>query len=199
MDSDDEDSFGGCIKQTESCNNSLSNEIERKFSNSSDTSDADECQSKTRRPKLRRRPTRQVRFPSCKHRDKEDSSDDDRLFDSNKTISACSKIVLASKDGFTSSNESESGLADLPRPYLPHVNEMTSDRRSPPSHDTDNEQLSTFSVDDDCGDHTEINAAVVNEKAEDETHIYLESNPSSSSGEVLVSCDDSSGKDSSSG
>ena len=172
------------------------------------TSDADGCQKKTRRPKLRRRPTRQaqVRLPLRKHRYEEDGTSDDdscdeRLCDSKKTISACSKIVSAAEDGFASSNESESGLADLPRPYLPYINEATNDLRSPSSQDRENEQLSTFSLDSDCSDHTEINAAVVNEEAEDQAHIYLESNSSSSNnGEELDSWDDdsSSGNDSSS-
>ena len=39
---------------------------------------------------------------------------------------------------------------------------------------------------------------VVNEEAEDQGHIYLESNSSSSNGEELDACDDSSGNDSSS-
>lgn len=142
------------------------------------------------------------RLPSRKHHYEEDTSDDDGLFDSNKTISACSKIFSAAEDGFASSNESESGLADLPLPdgpYLPYIslNEATNDLRSPSSQDTD-EQLSSFSVDSDCSDHTEINAVVVNEEAEDQAHIYLESNSSSSNGEELDSCDDSIGNDSSS-
>ena len=204
MDSDSDVGESVLVKQTESCSNFLSNGIKRQMSNSSDSSDADRCQRKTRRPKLRRRPTRQVqvRLPSRKHRYEEDTSDDDGLFDSNKTISACSKIVSAAEDGFASSNESESGLADLPLPdgpYLPYIslNEATNDLRSPSSEDTD-EQLSSFSVDSDCSDHTEINAVVVNEEAEDQAHIYLESNSSSSNGEELDSCDDSIGNDSSS-
>ena len=115
MDSDSD--VGELIEHQESC----SNGIKRQISNSSDTSDADGCQRKTRRPKLRRRPTRQVRLPSCKHHYEEDTSDDDGLFDSIKTVSDCSKIVSAAKDGFASSNESESGLADLPRPYVPYI------------------------------------------------------------------------------
>ena len=192
MDSDSD--VGELIEHQESC----SNGIKRQISNSSDTSDADGCQRKTRRPKLRRRPTRQVRLPSCKHRYEEDTSDDDGLFDSIKTVSDCSKIVSAAKDGFASSNESESGLADLPRPYVPYINEATNDWRSPSSQDTENEQLSTFSVDSDCSGHTEINAAVVNEETEDQTRAYLLSNSSGSNGEELDSCDDSSRNDSSS-
>ena len=173
MDSMDSDSnIGGSVKQTESCSNFLSNGIKRQMSNSSDTSDADECQRKPRRPKLRQRPTWQVSLPSCKHHYEEDTLDDDRLFDSNKTISACSKIVSAVEDGFASSNESESGLADLPHPYLPYINKATNDWQSPLSQDTENKQLSTFSVDSDCSDHTEINAAVMNEEAEDQTHRF---------------------------
>ena len=178
MDSDSD--VGGSINQTEPCSSFLSNGIKRQMSNSSDTSDADGCQSKTRRPKLRRRPTRQIRLPSCKHRYEEDTSDDDGFFDSKRTVSACKKIASVTKDGFTSSNESES------------------DRRSRSSQDSENEQLSIFSVDSDCGDHTEINAAVVNEEAEDAAHIYLESISSSSNVEELGSCDDSSGDYSSS-
>ena len=192
MDSDSD--VGELIEHQESC----SNGIKRQISNSSDTSDADGCQRKTRRPKLRRRPTRQVRLPSCKHRYEEDTSDDGGLFDSIKTVSDCSKIVSAAKDGFASSNESESGLADLPRPYVPYINEATNDWRSPSSQDTENEQLSTFSVDSDCSGHTEINAAVVNEETEDQTRAYLLSNSSGSNGEELDSCDDSSRNDSSS-
>ena len=115
MDSDSD--VGELIELQESC----SNGIKWQISNSSDTSDADGCQRKTRRPKLRRRPTRKVRLPSCKHHYEEDTSDDDGLFDSIKTVSDCSKIVSAAKDGFASSNESESGLADLPRPYVPYI------------------------------------------------------------------------------
>ena len=91
-----------------------------------------------------------MRLPSCKHCYEEDTSDDEGLFDSIKTVSDCSKIVSAAKDGFASSNESESGFTDLPRPYVPYINEATNDWRSPSSQDTENEQLSTFSVDSDC-------------------------------------------------
>ena len=150
---------------------------------------------------MRRRSTRQVRLPSYKHRYEEDTSDDDGLFkfDSIKTISACSKIVSAAEDGFASSNESESSSADLPRPnYVPYINEATNDWGSPSSHETENEQLCTFSVDSDYSGRTEINAAVVNEEAEDQTRAHLLSNSSGSNGEELDSCDDSSGNDSSS-
>ena len=148
---------------------------------------------------MRRRPIRQVRLPTYK-RYEEDTSDDDGLFkfDSIKTISACSKIVSAAEDGFASSNESESGSADLPRPYVPYINEATNDWGSPLSHETENEQLCTFSVDSDYSGHTEINAAVVNEEAEDQTRAYLLSDSRGSNGEELDSCDDLSGNDSSS-
>ena len=76
-----------------------------------------------------------------------------------------------------------------------YINEAINDWRSPSSQiqkDTENEQLSTFSVDSDCSGHTEINAAVVNKEAEDQTCAYLLSNSSSSNGEELDSCDDSS-------
>ena len=139
-----------------------------------------------------------MRLPSCKHRCEEDPSDDDRLFDSIKAISACSKIVSAAEVGFASSNESKSGLADLPHPYVPYINEATNDWRSPSSQDTENEQLSTISVDSDCSGHTEINSVVVNEEAEDQTRAYLLSNSSGSNREELDSCDDSSGNNSSS-
>ena len=82
-----------------------------------------------------------------------------------------------------------------------YINEAINDWRSPSSQiqkDTENEQLSTFSVDSDCSGHTEINAAVVNKEAEDQTCAYLLSNSSSSNGEELDSCDDSSWNDSSS-
>lgn len=184
---------GESIAHQESCNNG----IKRQISNSSDTSDADGCQRKTRRPKVRRRPIRQVRLPSYKHHYEEDTSDDDGLFkfDSIKTISACSKIVSAAEDGFASSNESESGSADLPRPYVPYINEASNDWGSPSSHETENEQLCTFSVDSDYSGHTEISAAVVNEEAEDQTRAYLLSNSTGSNGEELDLCDDSSGND----
>lgn len=207
MDSMDLDSnVGKSVKQTESCSYFLSNGIKGQLSKSSDTSDADGCQRKTRQPKLRRRPTGQVqvRLPSCtKHRYEEDGnldddSGDDRLLDLNKTISACSKIVSAADDGFASSNESENGLADLPHLYLPYINKATNDLLSPSSQDTENEQLSTFSLDSDYSDHREINAAVLNEEAEDQGHIYLESNSSSSNVEELDLCDDWSENDSSS-
>ena len=142
-----------------------------------------------------------MRLPSYKHRYEEDTSDDDGLFkfDSIKTISACSKIVSAAEDGFASSNESESSSADLPRPnYVPYINEATNDWGSPSSHEAENEQLCTFSVDSDYSGRTEINAAVVNEEAEDQTRAYLLSNSSGSNGEELDSCDESSGNDSSS-
>lgn len=194
MDSDSD--VGESVAHQESC----SNEIKRQISNSSDTSDADGCQRKTRRPKVRRRPTRYVRLPSYKHRYEEDTSDDDGLFkfDSIKTISPCSKIVSAAEDGFASSNESESGSADLPSPYVPYINEATNDWGSPSSQETENELLYTLSVDSDCSGRTEINAAFVNEEAEDQTRAYLLSNSSGSSGEELDSCDDSNGNDSSS-
>ena len=62
-----------------------------------------------------------MRLPSCKYHYEEDTSDDYALFDSIKTVSDCSKIVSAVKDGFASSNESKSGLADLPHPYVPYI------------------------------------------------------------------------------
>lgn len=61
-----------------------------------------------------------------------------------------------------------------------------------------NEQLSTFAADSDCSDEREINPALVNEEAEDETCISPLSNSSSSNGEEFNSCDNSSGNDSSS-
>ena len=81
---------------------------------------------------------------------------------------------------------------------MPYINKATNDWGSPLSHETENEQLCTFSVDSDCSGHTEINAAVVNEEAEDQTRAYLLCNSSGSNGEELDSCDDSSGNDSSS-
>jgi len=59
---------------------SYSNGIKRQISNSSDTSNADGCQRKTRGPKLWQGST-QVCLLSCKHCYEEDTSDDDRLFD----------------------------------------------------------------------------------------------------------------------
>ena len=78
---------------------------------------------------------------------------------------------------------------------MPYINEATNDWGSPSSHETENEQLCTFSVDSDYSGHTEINAAVVNEEAEDQTRAYLLSNSTGSNSEELALCDDSSGKD----
>lgn len=68
---------------------------------------------------------------------------------------------------------------------MPYINEATNDWQSPSSQDTENEQLSSFSVDSDCSGHTEVNAAVVNEEAEDLTRAYWLSNSSGSNGEEL--------------
>lgn len=67
-------------------------------------------------PKLRQRPTwpQQAVLPLCKDSNYEDFLVDDIPFDSNKTTSTCSKIILGAKDMSTSSKDSESGLADLP-------------------------------------------------------------------------------------
>ena len=174
--------------------------IKRQISNSSDASDDDcskRCQRKTRWPKVRRRPTRsrQAILPLRKHRSEEESLDDDNPVDSNNTTSVCGKKVLGTKDVSSSSNESESGSADLP-----HVctNETTTIVCFPSFQDTDNEQLSTFAADSDCSDEREINPALVNEEAEDETCISLLSKSSSSNGEEFNSCDNLSGNDSSS-
>ena len=146
---------------------------------------------------MRRRPTRsrQAILPSHKHRSEEESSDDDNPVDSNNTTSVCGKKVLGTKDVSTSSNESESGSADLPHAC---TSEMTTIVCFPSFQDTDNEQLSTFTADSDCSDEREINPALVNEEAEDETCISLLSNSSSSNGEEFNSCDNLSGNDSSS-
>ena len=177
--------------------------IKRQISNSSDASDDDcskRCQRKTRRLKVKRRPTRsrQVILPSRKHRSEEESSDDDNPVYSNttnNTTSVCGKKVLGTKDMSLSSNESKSGSADLPHAC---TNETTTVVCFPSFQDTDNEQLSTFAADSDCSDEREINPALVNEEAEDETCISLLSNSSSSNGEEFNSCDNLSGNDSSS-
>ena len=172
MDLDSSEDLFDISKQTEfeCCS------IKRQISNSSDASDDDcskRCQRKTRQPKVKRRPTRsrQVILPSRKHRSEEESSDDDNPVDSNNTTSVCGKKVLGTKDVSTSSNESESGSADLPHAC---TSEMTTIVCFPSFQDTDNEQLSTFTADSDCSDEREINPALVNEEAEDETCIqYL--------------------------
>ena len=66
--------------------------------------------------KLRQRPTwpQPAVLPLCKDSNYEDFSVDDIPFDSNKTTSTCSKLTLGAKDMSTSSNDSESGLVDLP-------------------------------------------------------------------------------------
>ena len=196
MDSDGSEDLFDISKQTEfeCCS------IKRQISNSSDASDDDcskRCQRKTRRPKVRRRPTRsrQVILPSRKHHSKEESSEDDNPVDSNNTTSVCGKKVLGAKDVSTSSSESKSGSADLPHAC---TNETTTVVCFPSFQDTDNEQLSTFAADRDCSDKREINPALVNEEAEDETCISPLSNSSSSNGEEFNSCDNSSGNDTSS-
>ena len=60
------------------------------------------------------------------------------------------------------------------------------------------ESSDRFTVDSDCSGHTEINAVVANEEVEDQTHAYLLSNSSSSSGEELNLCEDLSGNNTSS-
>ena len=69
--------------------------------------------------------------------------DDDNPVDSNNTTSVCGKKVLGAKDVSTSSNESESGSADLPHAC---TNETTTVVCFPSFQDTDNEQLSTFAA-----------------------------------------------------
>ena len=68
---------------------------------------------------------------------------------------------------------------------MPYINEATNDWQSPSSQDAENEQLSCFLVDSDCSGHTEVNAAVLNEEAEDLTRTYWLSNSSGSNSEEL--------------
>ena len=80
----------------------------------------------------------------------------------------------------TSSEESESGLADHPSSCTNAQNVCFT-----LFQDTDIEQLSTFAADSACSDAREINPALVTEEAKCETCISSLSNSRSSSGEEL--------------
>ncbi|KAJ7321182.1 hypothetical protein OS493_035355 [Desmophyllum pertusum] len=186
MDSNSTDSeaeFDGS-EQTESC---CHNGVKRRVSNSSDSSVGKCTKRYTRRPKhRRRRPTRELLLHSDNDRDEEDSSDDS-LTDSNTSSSVRSKIVSRSKYKSTSSNESESGLEDLPRAPINDGFDVFSQS----SHDAGDEHLSTVSAGEDFATESETNPAAVDTEAEDQNLMSLEADSSNSnSSEELDSSED---------
>lgn len=171
----------------------------RHISNSSDSSD-DECSKRcTRRPKLRRRPTRRVFLHSRSDQDKEDSSDcsddDGHIYSDTASTSDRNKIVLRSTERSTSSNESENDV--VASPSRAFINDTTTDVCSQSSHDSGDEDLSTVSAYGSGG--TDLVFSPEDAESEDQNVISSDANFSTSSrDEALDSCEGSSENDCSS-